>query len=107
MHNINITIVFVEPKMSTLIQTVVPKVAHMWSNVAWQLELDTARVNIINKKCQGNPEDCCEEMFHHWLDSGEGVKPKQWDKLLEAIKRVTKLKAATEKIESELMKLSQ
>jgi len=93
--------------MSILTKTVVPKVAHLWIKVAWQLELDDARVNIIKRKCQGDPEDCCEEMFDYWLYSSDGIKPKQWDKLLEALKEISKLTASTEQIETELMELSQ
>ena len=89
--------------MAILIKHVVPKVAHMWSNVAWQLGLDTTRVNII-KKSHDDPEECCEEMFGYWLDSGRG---KQWSTLLEALKGVTRLTAITEEIETKLAKLSQ
>ena len=90
--------------MAVLIKHVVPKVAYMWAKVAWQLGLDTPQVNIIKKKCHDDPEDCCEEMFSYWLDSGSG---KQWNTLLEALKGVTRLTAVTEEIESELAKLSQ
>ena len=47
--------------MATLVKVVVPKVAHMWSKIAWQLELDS-RVQIIKKKCHEDPEECCEEI---------------------------------------------
>ena len=88
--------------MAMLVNIVVPKIAHMWHRVAWQLDLDTARVSIIKKKCHDDPEEGCEEMFRYWLDSDDGIKPKQWGTLLEALKSITKLAAASEAIENEL-----
>lgn len=93
--------------MATLVKVVVPKIAYMWSKIAWQLELDNARVQIIKKKCHEDPEECCEEVLSYWLDASDGIKPKDWDTLLNALEGITRLKGAIEEIKTELAKLSQ
>ena len=88
--------------MSKLLTIVVPKVAAYWEILAYCLELEISRVKIIKEKCTSNPENCCKEVFIHWLTSKEGINPKTWGTLLKTLKEIEDLKAVTEAIEKEL-----
>ena len=88
--------------MSTLLKIVVPKVAAYWDTIAYYLDIEIPRVDIIREKCSNNPENCCKEVFIHWLTSKEGISPKTWKVLLQTLKEITELTAVTEQIEKEL-----
>ena len=88
--------------MSTLLKIVVPKVAAYWDTIAYCLDIEIPRVDIIREKCSNNPEKCCKEVFIHWLTSKEGIRPKTWKVLLQTLKEITELTAVTEQIEKEL-----
>ena len=83
----------------------VPKVAAHWEMVAYYLEFETSRVEIIGEKCLKNPEKCCREVFVHWLNSKEGISPKTWEVLLKTLSDITELTAATEQVEIEIKKV--
>ena len=91
-----------EPKIPDLLKFVIPKVAAHWEIVAYFLEFEASRVEIIEEKHLKNPEKCCREVFIHWLNSNEGVNPKTWETLLKTLNDITELTAVTEQIEKEL-----
>ena len=70
--------------------------------MAYCLELEVSRVEIIRKQHPNDPEESCTEVFAYWLTSDEGISPKTWGVLLKALKGIKKLTAATEKIEEDL-----
>ena len=70
--------------------------------MAYFLDLDISRVEIIRKQHPNDPEESCTEVFVYWLTSDEGISPKTWGILLKALKEIKKLTAATEQIEKEL-----
>ena len=88
--------------MADLIKYVIPKIAADWETVAYFLKFEPARVKIIKKDCLNNQEECCREIFIHWLDSKEGIRPKTWEKLIETLSNITELAAATEQIKKHL-----
>lgn len=92
----------VGPKMSLLVTVVVPKVAYCWENIAHILEISSERIKIIKKNCCNDCEDCCAQLFSHWLSSANSVKPKTWHVLLNKLKEFKELTRAVEKIEQEL-----
>ena len=94
-----------EPQMKHLISIVVPRVAAYWNKVAFHLEFSIPAVKIISKKFPNDPECCCVELFEQWLSSDEGAQPKIWSTLLESLKCIKHLRAATEEIEKELKAL--
>ena len=94
--------IYVEPKISELLKIVIPKIAAHWTTVAYFLELEVPRVEIIRKQYPNDPEESCTEVFVHWLTSDEGISPKTWGALLKALKDIKKLTAVTEQIENEL-----
>ena len=90
--------------MSLLLKIVIPKVANDWDELAYHLKFAIPSVEIIKKKCFNDPKECCKEVFIRWLNSEEGISPKTWKVLLDALKEITDLTAVTEEIEKELNK---
>ena len=84
---------------------VIPKVAAWWKNVADHLEYEIETIELIEQKHQKDVERCCDGLIRDWLTTNHGVGPKTWDTLLEKLKEIEHLTAATEKIEMELKKL--
>ena len=70
--------------------------------MAYFLEFEVPRVEIIREQCPNDPEESCTKVFLHWLTSDEGISPKTWGVLLKALKDIKKLRAVTEQIEKEL-----
>ena len=88
--------------MKELSVKVIPKVAADWKQLAFILEFDIPRVNIIKQKGRDDPESCCCELLCEWLDSDHGIKPKNWTTLLTALKQIKKLTSVTDEIEKDL-----
>ena len=65
-----------------IISTVAPK----WKVLGDQLEFDEfgSKLDAIKTKNNNDPEECCREMFQHWL-KGSGVRPCSWRKLIELL----------------------
>ena len=88
--------------MSDLLKIVVPKIAAHWNKLAYFLEFDISRVEIIRKQHPNDPEERCAEVFIHWLTSDEGISPKTWGVLIKTLKEIKKFTAVTEQIEKAL-----
>ena len=69
-------------KRIKIIETVAPK----WKTLGFQLEFDEfgSKLDTIKAKNNNDPEECCREMFQHWL-KGSGVRPCSWRKLIELL----------------------
>ena len=93
-----------KPDMCDLITIVIPKIQAEWEEVAYFLRYDVATVKAIKEDCHDSNK-CCRKLFEDWLSSSRGVTPKTWSKLLERIKAIDSLKAASEDIEKELKSL--
>ena len=93
-----------KPDMCDLITIVIPKIQAKWEIVAYFLRYDVAAVDAF-KKDGHDSHQCCIKVFEDWLMSSRGVRPKTWSKLLERIKAIASLKAASEEIETELQSL--
>ena len=91
--------------MHQIIKTVIPRIAGYWKEVACYLHYDLHRVKIIQEKCKDDPEQCSSELFMYWLQSSEGLGPKNWHTLLSALKEKPKLESVSESIEKELIEL--
>ena len=90
--------------MRLLHEIVVPRIAADWSIVADYLEYEVEYKRIIKERCHHDPERCCVELLEDWLSSDRGVSPKSWSRLIEALKGIKSLTAATEKIIQDLRK---
>ena len=97
---------YVEPKIADLVKFVIPKVAAHWEALAYFLEFDTSRIQIIGEKCFRDPEKCCREVFIHWLNSKESISPKTWEVLFKTMSDITELTAITEQIEIDIKKVA-
>ena len=65
---------------------IISAVAPRWKALGDQLEFDEfgSKLDAIKTKNLGDPEECCREMFQHWL-KGNGVQPCSWRKLVELL----------------------
>ena len=66
---------------------IISTVASRWRILGDQLEFDKfgSKLDTIKTKNNNDPEECCYEMFQHWL-KGSGVRPCSWRKLIELLK---------------------
>ena len=90
--------------MRLLHEIVIPRIATDWSMVADYLEYEVEYKQVIKEKCHNDPERCCVELLEDWLSSDRGISPKSWSRLIEALKGIKSLTAATEMIMQDLTK---
>ena len=95
-----------KPDMWDLIKIVIPKIKAEWEYVAYSLRYNLDTVKALKRDYHVGTA-CCKELFEDWLSSSHvhGVTPKTWSKLLERIKAVDSLQAASEDIKKELKSL--
>ena len=89
--------------MWQLNKIVVPLVMAHWEDVAYtSLHYDIPTVEGIKTTHNGNPKQCCQELFKDWLSTDHGVRPSTWKNFLEQLKEVSELTASVEKIREQL-----
>lgn len=91
-----------EPEMADLSKFVIPRIKAEWEDVAFALRYKIVTVNAIKEKHNEDPKKCCRELFIDWLSTSHGVGPKTWSTLLDKLKEVEDLSAATQEIIKEL-----
>ena len=98
-------VVTLVPEMGDLLGIVVPRISSYWEDVAYALYYDIAIIQSIKSKHNNDPKRCCRELFKDWLLTNNGAGPKTWSTLLNKIKYVEELEAATEVIMKQLFEL--
>ena len=65
---------------------IISTIASKWRALGDQMEFDEfgAKLDAIRSKNNNDSEECCREMFQHWL-KGSGVRPCSWRKLIELL----------------------
>jgi len=91
------------PVMRVLHDIVIPRVAAHWSVLADYLEYELEYKQLIQKKCNSDPLECCMMLLENWLSSQRGVSPKSWRVLIKALREIKVLRSAGEKIEEDLL----
>lgn len=91
--------------MHDLNRIVIPNIAAEWKEVAYALGYKIAIVKHI-KKSHREAKECCMELFEDWLTTTNGTKPKTWQTLLNKLKRIDALDAATKQITEELIQMN-
>ena len=91
--------------MGDLNKIVIPRIEAEWEDVAFALRYKIAAVKSIKDKNREDPKKCCRGLLQDWLTSDNGISPKTWSTLLNALKQVNELTSATQEIEEELSKL--
>ena len=89
--------------MADINNIVIPRIKAEWEDVAYALRYKISTVKAI-KTNNENPKKCCQELFVDWLSTDHGVTPKTWSTLLEKLKEVEDLAAATNDIMKDLQK---
>ena len=75
----------IDPKVKDLlIMGVVSQLAAKWKTVAYLLDYDTSKINII-KASKDDPENCCQELLRDWVEDKNDDAPKTWFTLLNTI----------------------
>ena len=97
--------ILLEPAMHDLNRIVIPKVSAEWEDVAYALGYKIPTVKDIKSRCKENPMNCCKELFKNWLTTSNGAKPKKWQTLLNKLKEIATLDAATKEIMEELIQI--
>ena len=92
--------------MGDLITIVIPLIQAEWEDVAFALRYKISTVNNLREKNNDNPKKCCKDLFIDWLSTDHGARPKTWSTLIEKLKKIDDLAAATSKIINELEKLA-
>ena len=92
------------PKMKDLISIVIPRIAARWDTVAHYMEFQIYEINIIKKKCNSDPEECCKELFERWREQ-QNKYDRSWKMLLDILKQIKHLAAVTDMIEREVSQL--
>jgi len=89
--------------MRLLHDIVIPRVAAHWSVLADYLEYELEYKQLIQKKCNSDPLECCVMLLEDWLSSKRGVSPKSWRVLIKVLREIKVLTEATRKIEEDII----
>ena len=89
--------------MADINKIVIPRIQAEWEDVAYALHYEISTVKAI-KENNHNSKKCCRELFIDWLSTDHGAGPKTWATLIEKLKEVEDLTAATNEIVDELEK---
>ena len=74
--------------MRLLYKLVIPKISLHWDVVLANLEYDLAFKEELDKKCGGNPRECCTALLEDWITSCRGINPKTYNRLLEVLSKI-------------------
>ena len=90
----------IEAQMFELSEYVIPKVMNQWECLAYCMKYKQREVKIFRRDSQ-DINQCCIKMFSNWLETSYGPTPKTYQTLLNYIKSIDDLTAASEEIERE------
>ena len=70
--------------------SIINKLAHCWKRFASLLDFDDqgTTVDIIDKKCRGDPEECCQEAMRRWLSEEGRRQPADWPLLVKILREM-------------------
>ena len=89
--------------MYELTEIVIPKIKTHWKRLAYSMRYSFRDVEAFDIEGR-NLRECCEKLFGNWLETGHDPTPKTYKTLLEHIKKIDELTAASKEIERELIK---
>ena len=90
-------------EMHELTEIVVPNVKANWDSLAFCMRYNPREVEAFRKDSQ-DLKECCMKLFTNWLETAHGPTPKTYQTLLNHIKEIEDLSAASEEIERKLVK---
>ena len=88
--------------MKQLLTSVVPRIAAKWDKVAHFMEFSIPSIEIIQRQCRDDPEECCYQLLKKWISTDQGVTPKNWATLLSVLKQIKALANVCNEIEKDL-----
>ena len=78
------TIALRKPQLPELMDRVSVDAGAKWCHIGVQLGLPNGKLQIINDTHNGQPQDCCMEMFDEWLNTDRNAT---WRKLINVLCR--------------------
>ena len=96
-------VVLTEVQMWELIEFVIPKIMDNWENLAYCMRYAPGEVQTFKTGGFYDPKECCKKLFIDWITTGHGPTPKTYQTLLNHIKKINDLTAASEVIERDLI----
>ena len=97
-----VMILLTEVEMWELTEIVIPNVMAKWERLAYCMRYKHREVEAFRKDSQ-DLKECCMKLFGDWLETGHGPVPKTYQTLLNCIKKIKDLEAASKEIEMELI----
>ena len=91
-----------EPQLLELSEYVIPKVMNQWERLAYSMRYKHREVEAFRRDSQDINQSCIK-LFSNWLETSHGPTPKTYQTLLNCIKRINDLTAASEEIEKDLI----
>ena len=91
-----------EAEILELTDIVIPRVMAHWKQLAYCMKYDTGDVEGFDEVGK-NTQECCKKLFINWLSTSHDPMPKTYQTLLEHIKKIDNLAAASKMIERELL----
>ena len=85
---------------------VVDKIAPDWKKMADSLEFEIHSIRSIEQSYPKSTSDCCDNLIRNWLSTDQGLKPKTWQTLINALKDIKSLTAATKEIEDDIQRIN-
>ena len=95
-------VLLIEVQMWELTEFVIPKIKDNWDNLAYCMRYTIGEVEAIKKESH-NLKECCIKLFSDWITTSHGPMPKTYQTLLDHIKKINDLTAASEEIEKQLI----
>ena len=89
--------------MIKLTKIFIPKIKTHWRNLAYAMGYDSAYTHAFYEDGR-NLAERCERLLINWLETDHGPTPKTYQTLLEHIKQIDDLTAASEEIKEKLIK---
>ena len=96
-------ILLTEVEMYELMEIISPYVMDKWERLAYCMRYMPGEIQTFRKDSQ-DLEECCIKLFSDWITTDHGPVPKTYQTLLNHIKQIKDLTAASEEIERNLMK---
>ena len=90
-------------QMYELNEIVAPKIMGKWEQLAYCMRYEPGEVKAF-KKDTNDLKECCMELFSNWLTTDHGPTPKTYQTILNHIKKVKDLAAASKGIKKELIR---
>ena len=100
---LHVILFLIDVQIFELSEYVIPRVMGKWDRLAFCMRYEPSEVEAFRRDSQ-DINQCCIKLFSNWLETNHGPTPKTYQTLLNYIKRINDLTAASEVIERDLIR---